>query len=129
MDKNNYVWVKEGYIGCNILHSNYRTSTYRIAFLGAENLEEEEKWRINFLYSFVGNHNDSSNETGYCTSMSIIIEPMEKIRFESFLGIKEGISVKYRPEESMDCTRFFPVQFIKFLYVEKDYIKYEVHCI
>ncbi|MTI49259.1 hypothetical protein [Sporosalibacterium faouarense] len=128
MGENNYVWTKEGYIGCNMLHSNYKSFNYKITFLGAEQLNEN-KWKINLLYSCISSNEVNSNGLGYSANISIVVEPMEKMRFESYLGIKEGISVEFRNEEQISCTRFFPVQFVKFIYIEKDYIKYEVHCI
>lgn len=127
MANNEYIWTKEGYIGHNILHSNYKSSSYKVVFIGSEKSDDDNKWKVNFVYSHVSN--SSTSNGGYSTNISLLVKPLEKIRFENYLGITENISVKYRFEENLNCNRFFPVQFIKLLYIEKDYIKYEVHCI
>lgn len=128
MEKNSYMWIKEGYIGCNLLHSNYKEANHKVIFGGAQQLDEI-KWNLSLLYSYMSYNNGKSPGGGYCTTINVVVEANEKVRFESFLGITEDISIKCRPDEHMNCTRFFPIQFIKLIYISKDYIKYEVHCI
>ncbi len=124
MEKNSYIWMKEGYIGCHLLHSNYKDANHKIIFGGAHQLDNN-KWNLCLIYSY----SNKSSGGGYSSTIYAIVEPNEKIRFESYLGITEDISVECRPNEHMNCSRFFPIQFIKLIYIGKDYIKYEVHCI
>ncbi len=128
MEKNNYIWIKEGYLGHDILSTNYSDYCCKVTFGGARRLDNSDKWKIHLIYSNASNSNKSENKAVYSSTISLVITPKEKIRFESYLGITEKISIKDSTEEPMTLTRFFPVQYIRFLYIEQDYIKYEAHC-
>ena len=128
MERNSYKWIKEGYIGCNLLHSNYKEAIHKVIFGGAKQLNDNT-WNLNLIYSYIVNNNVKSAGGGYCTTFELLVEINEKVRFENYLGITEDMPVECRTNEYMNCNRFFPIQFIKFLYINKDYVKYEVHCI
>lgn len=65
----------------------------------------------------------------YGVNMHIPVTIGESIRFENTFDIMEELTVEYKNEDLRVYKKFFSVDYIKFLAIEKDYIHYEIHCI
>lgn len=125
------IWRKKAYIGQQILFSNNVYRPYQLLFVGAETLHNTNEHRINFALCYIPPINSTSiiqPNTGFSVAINLLVVPQEHIRFESFLGITEDINVEYRSEEMRSFKRFFPVKYVKFHHIEKDFIEYEIHC-
>ncbi|WP_425449589.1 hypothetical protein [Dethiothermospora halolimnae] len=126
MEVNQYMWCKTGYLGNNILCSNNKSSLSKIIFGGASKLDQDENWRLNFI--FVEGYLGKNKGNFYSSNMEVKVKKGDKIRFENYLGITEKINVEYSAGDDRSYSRFFPVKYIKILSIQTDSIRYEVHC-
>ena len=124
------IWIKKAYIGQQILFSNTQDRPFQIIFIGAEELSPNKECIIHLALCYLPCFSSTTNisPTGFSVCLQVKVAPQEKIRFESFFGIHETVTVEYRDEEKRSFMRFFPVKDIRFHRIEKDYIEYEIHC-
>lgn len=125
MERNNYTWIREGYIGHNILCSSSKSTAHNLTFAGAEWLSNLGRWKVNFILSY----SDLDLGFGHSSNIYVITNVNEEIRFENYLGVKESFCVDYRIDDQRDYNRFFPIKHIKILSLDIDFIEYEVHCL
>jgi hypothetical protein len=133
MKHHGHIWLKDGFLGSEILHSNTkcRTGYYRIIFGGAERSGCDNPWRINFILSFTcASGEDSTTDCHGASSanMYVLAYPGDVVRFDRYLGILGKETVEYGPSDFGLCDRFYTIQHIKLLQIETDYIQYEIHC-
>ncbi|MBB6213981.1 hypothetical protein HNQ80_000050 [Anaerosolibacter carboniphilus] len=133
MKHHGHIWLKDGFLGSEILHSNTKCKTgyYRIIFAGAEGTGCDHPWRINFIFSFICTSDVGSSVDCHGASsanMYVVAKPGDIIRFDRYLGILGKETVEYAPNDFGLCDRFYSVQHIKLLQIETDYIQYELHC-
>ncbi|SET59041.1 hypothetical protein SAMN05660297_02852 [Natronincola peptidivorans] len=130
MKKKLYTWEKEASLGSPILQSNNRKLRYNVIFAGAEKLEDSMHHRVHFIYTFFPTSPSMDYGCGLTFSSNITITaiPGEIVRFANHLGIMEEVTVTYRPEDYGSYHRFFPIKHMKLLEIEKDYLRYKIHC-
>ncbi|KXG76507.1 hypothetical protein [Thermotalea metallivorans] len=134
MKQSDHGCIKEGFLGAEILHSSTKCKKgiYQVIFAGAEKIHCRDQWKINFIFSFVcpsDKGQDVGCQAASSANMQVVVAPGESIRFERYLGILKKETIEYGIEDYGLCERFFPVRSIKFLEIETDFIRYEIHCI
>lgn len=131
MSQSSHIWEKEAFLGSTILYSNSNKNHFYVIFAGAEKLKTPLQYKVHFIYAFhsvldaVGQHYISPSTS----NMIVVVKQGESIRFAKHLGINVEMTIPYGPEEFGSHCRFFPIRQLKFLEIETDYIRYELHSI
>lgn len=131
MNQESYMWEKAAFLGSTILHSNSNKDHYNVVFAGAEKLSTPLQYKVHFIYNF-HSISDSVNHhyvSPSSSNITVVVTYGESIRFAKHLGINEEVTITYRPEEYGSCHRFFPIKQLKFLEIETDFIRYELHSV
>ena len=132
MKQHCHIWLKDGFLGSEILHSNTkcRSGHYKLIFAGAERTGCDSPWKINFILSFICTSGEGSKADCHGASsanMYVLAKPGDIIRFDRSLGILGKETIQYAPNDLGLCDRFYSIQHIKLLQIETDYIQYEIH--
>ncbi len=127
MKQRQHIWVKEAFIGHELLHANNKPLNISIVFAGAEKKEHAEEYKIHFILNYTAN--PAIAAVGYGVNIFITTVPGTPIRFENHFGITEDASAQYRPEEYVAYKQFYRVKHIRFLSIETDHLQYEIHCL